>query len=61
VPLPKVYDLFQDHDPDGAAAILMDHGGTRIDHIPGGLSEKQQYVQSLPMSILLTSLQGVIL
>jgi hypothetical protein len=44
VPLPKLYGLFQDRDPDGATAILMEHCGTRIDHIPGGPSTKQKYV-----------------
>ncbi|KAJ8589411.1 hypothetical protein M405DRAFT_933476 [Rhizopogon salebrosus TDB-379] len=42
VPIPKVHGLFQDRDRDGATAILMDHAGTRIDHVPGGLSETQR-------------------
>jgi serine/threonine protein kinase len=47
VPIPKVHGLFQDRDRDGATAILMDHAGTRIDHVPGGLSETQRCVCSL--------------
>jgi hypothetical protein len=49
VPTPKVHGLFQDRDPDGATstAILMDHAGTRIDQVPGGLSETQRCVYSL--------------
>jgi hypothetical protein len=47
VPTPKVHGLFQDRDPDGATAILMDHAGTRIDQVPGGLSEAQRCVRSL--------------
>ncbi|KAJ8586193.1 hypothetical protein M405DRAFT_844035 [Rhizopogon salebrosus TDB-379] len=41
VPTPKVHGLFQDRDPGRATAILMDHAGTRIDQVPGGLSEAQ--------------------
>ena len=47
VPTPKVHGLFQCRDPDGATAILMDHAGTRIDQVPGGLSEAQRCVRSL--------------
>jgi hypothetical protein len=47
VPIHKVHGLFQDRDPDNATAILMDYAGTRIDQVPGGLSETQRCVCSL--------------
>jgi hypothetical protein len=62
VPTPKVHGLFQDRDHGRATAILMDHAGTRIDQVPGGLSEAQQCVRSLvPIVHSLIQLAEVIL